>query len=469
MRRFVFLCLCVASLGNPMAKAAFVDRTDSQDVRMLTYNVFFDHNFPDTSMVDAAKFERIVSAVRPDIINLQEIYNHSASQLVDLLNSVAPLPDGDSWYAYQGGDNITASKYPLSMMRNRPVPAGDRRAAMLLVDLPDALHARDLYLMNNHYKCCGGFDTLRQRQSDALVNWMRDARSAGEFIDLPGMTPMMVVGDLNIVESLTPLNTLLTGDILDNGTYGPDSAPDWDGSPLTDSRPLHNDTGPDDYTWRDDSSIFEPGVLDFVIFSDSAATVTHQYVLNTTLMTAAELDETGLELNDVVLSPANGRFDHLPLVTDFQTVSLFQIADLDANGVLNSADLALLENAAFSSDINLRFDIDGDADIDEDDIRFWLFDVFDTLPGDANLDRLVDGQDFLIWNSSKFQSESSWLAGDFTFDGVVDGQDFLIWNDHKFTNAAASVPETTPSALLVAGFLCVSALIRSLSQSREGV
>ena len=59
---------------------------------------------------------------------------------------------------------------------------------MCLVDLPDDRFSNDLYVMNNHYKCCGGFDARRQEQSDALVNWQRDARTPGGFITLPAGT-----------------------------------------------------------------------------------------------------------------------------------------------------------------------------------------------------------------------------------------------------------------------------------------
>ncbi len=41
-----------------------------------------------------------------------------------------------------------------------------------------------------------------------------------------------------------------------------------------------------------------------------------QFVLNTAVMTAAELDAAGLEAGDVLLDLRTGRYDHLPLVVD---------------------------------------------------------------------------------------------------------------------------------------------------------
>lgn len=435
-------CLYVALAAASLPAQTFVDRQSPGDLRLLTYNVFFDHMFPDQSLADADKFARIVSAVAPDIINVQEVYSHSAADAVQLLNTIAPLGGGATWHAWQGFDNIIISKYPLELRRTRPSPAGERDLAMALVDLPAADFHRDLYIMNTHYKCCGGGDPQRQRQSDALVNWVRDARQRGESIDLPGLTPMMVLGDLNIVETQTPLETLLTGNIADEGTYGSDAPPDWDGSHWADANPLHNTAGPADYTWRDDSSPFGPGILDFVLYSDHVTQLTYSYVLNTVDMSSSELAETGLDSLDVVLDPAAGRYDHLPLVTDFRWVAIEQLADLDNDGALDADDLNTLQLQIQGNADQLRFDFSGDAQLDQLDYASWLYDIFGTLPGDANLDRSVDGQDLLIWNAHRLQSEFLWSHGDFNFDGVVDALDFQIWSNHKFTSAQPpAVPE----------------------------
>jgi hypothetical protein len=61
-----------------------------------------------------------------------------------------------------------------------------------------------------------------------------------------------------------------------------------------------------------------PGALDRVIFSDSALTVTNAFILNTTLLSASARALTDLRTDDVVLDPAAGYYDHLPLVVDFE-------------------------------------------------------------------------------------------------------------------------------------------------------
>ncbi len=73
--------------------------------------------------------------------------------------------------------------------------------------------------------------------------------------------------------------------------------------------------------------------------------------------------------------------------------------------------------------------------------------------GDANGDNLVDGQDFIIWNSHKFTSSNNWSTADFNGDGITDGADFIIWNSNKFTsgdgNSAVPEPACWPAVLLV--------------------
>ena len=274
-----------------------------------------------------------------------------------------------------------------------------------MVDLPNAQFVTDFYLMNNHFRCCGDFPTgpenmERQRQADALVNWMRDARTSGGNVDLPANTPMAVVGDLNIVGGMVdPLNTLLPGNIFNEGTYGSDSPPDWDGTSLTDSHPLHNVVGPDDYTWRNDSSIYNPGRLDYVLYTDSAVGTANRFILNSTLMTPAELAATGLQQFDSANSP--GIFDHLPLVVDFR---------------------------------------------------------FPSLPGDYNSDGTVNTFDYDVWRAA-FGAAGAHPA-DGNSNGVVDTADYAVWREHAVLaggsglfDSSVIVPEPGTTLLAVAVFV----------------
>ncbi|MEA2734994.1 MAG: hypothetical protein QOE14_1445, partial [Humisphaera sp.] len=285
-------------------------------------NVFNDSIFADVNSIRSQKFARMVRAVDADIWALQECYNHTPAQLKALMDTIAPQ-GGSGWYVFKNGFNEHAivSKYPISLTANNTAPAGYRAVAMARIDLPDPSFARDLYFMNAHYRCCG--DTLndpdRQKQSDAFVNWMRDARTPGGSIDLPDQTAMMVLGDFNIVGGPQPLNTLLDGNIQNNLTYGGDSPPDWDGTANAQAIAYQNAVaGGDTWTWRDDTQIYNPGRLDYITYTDSVLAIQKSFVLNTVTMTAADRAAAGLQTYDSIYDNVGSVYDHLPVIADFQ-------------------------------------------------------------------------------------------------------------------------------------------------------
>ncbi len=334
-------------LGLPTG--TFVDRDQEAELRVVTYNVNWNSLFEDVNAKRAARFARLVVALNPDVLALQEVgmspqdrgktgsRKRTAADVLKVMNAVAPLPAGTpqlrsgqaeagrnaaggGWYAFQGGDNVIVSKYPLQMTAHRTLPEGERELAIALVDLPDEQFRFDLYVLSNHFKCCGGTDNdpQRQQQADAVVSWLRDARTPGGQVDLPAATPIIVLGDLNLVGGPQPLATLVDGDISNEAVYGADSTPDWDGTALTDAHPRHNVAGSDDYTWRDDTQQYKPGRLDYIIYSDSVLEVVKSFVLNTTTMSEEELRATGLEKNDTVMDDVGEKYDHLPVVADFR-------------------------------------------------------------------------------------------------------------------------------------------------------
>ncbi|MBU0641032.1 MAG: endonuclease/exonuclease/phosphatase family protein [Planctomycetes bacterium] len=312
--------LATQPAGQPTG--LFLDRRQPGDLRVVSYNVNWDRIFPGVDATGAERFQRVLKALAPDILALQEIKEYEAADVAALLNAICPRADGRTWHAYKGWTNVIASPYALYLTRAQTDPPGQRGLALALVDLPDDRYAADVYVLNNHFKCCGGKgnDPQRQQQADALVAWLRDARTPGGALDLPPATPAIILGDFNIVGGWQPVQTLLTGDICDEQVYGPDALPDWDGSSLTDAHPFHNATGPDDYTWRNDDDQWPPGRLDFILYTDSVLTAVHQFVLNPTLMPTEELERAGLEPFDVTLDTVGRTFDHLPLVVDFRLV-----------------------------------------------------------------------------------------------------------------------------------------------------
>lgn len=371
----------------------FVDRPAATDLRIADYNVDWDSIFPADDPNNhgwwaydkSVEFRRIIAALDPDIMCLQEINSaRDAQDVADIFDATLPLGGGQGWHAAIGYSNVIVSRYPLSMVRATTTPAGQNAQCMALVDLPDARFDRDIYIINEHFKCCGGAtnDSKRQKQADSIVNWMRDARTPGGAIDLPAGTPMIVMGDLNIVDGLVaPLNTLLTGDILDEGAFGPDAAPDWDGTNAGDVHPLHNVVGPDDYTWRNDDGSFAPGRLDFMLFSDSILAVVQSFLLNTTTMSAPDLAANGLQALDVVLNPP-GHFDHVPMAVDLQfpQTAITPDGDLSLDGSVDGADVTafVLEYLAGAAGDPARIahgDYDASGLIDDGDMAGFVADL----------------------------------------------------------------------------------------------
>ena len=80
----------------------------TSDLRIVTYNVLFDRIF---NLLYADSFRRQIEAVRPDVINFQEIFGHTAEETRSLIEGWLPLEEGAQWYASEPstefGDTIT--------------------------------------------------------------------------------------------------------------------------------------------------------------------------------------------------------------------------------------------------------------------------------------------------------------------------------------------------------------------------
>ncbi len=135
-------------------------------------------------------------------------------------------------------------------------------------------------------------------------------------------------------------------------------------------------------------------------------------------------------------------------VLRIRSIAPFQDGDFNHDGNFDCLDVDdLVANIAGQSG-DLDYDLDHNGLLNTADLGVWLSIAGANnlpsgnpfLPGDANLDGLVDGSDFSIWNSNKFTIDTGWCGGDFNADGVTDGGDFGIWNSNKFTSALRSAP-----------------------------
>jgi len=436
--------------GDPLS--GDFSKNDPLDIRLVAYN--HNRNFIEDSSRDAA-FNRILTALNPDIISFEEFSSStSQSDVANRLNSILPTPGG--WrihFGLLGGiRTVIASRFPLTMTRTDTIPSSSTRGVTLaLADLPDADYDVDVYLLGVHLKCCGSAggseDASRQDSADAIANWLGDARGvsrpSGDRITLPANTPMIAMGDFNLVGGPQPENTLITGNIQDQGRYGPDVKGDWDVSDMTNLNPTDPFTG-DDFTWQGNGR-FPPSALDRFIFTDSAVTVAACFVLNTDTMTPPALSNSGLHAGDTL--PSNTS-DHLPIVMDLRLA--VSCPDADGDGVCDANDICPGGNDNIDTDGDGvpnfcdvcpggddNLDADGDGVPDFCDICPAGADNVDTdgdgIPdacdcvGDVNNDGDVDLED-LATLLANFGTTSGATAaqGDQNADGDVDLEDLSV-------------------------------------------
>jgi hypothetical protein len=93
--------------------------------------------------------------------------------------------------------------------------------------------------------------------------------------------------------------------------------------------------------------------------------------------------------------------------------------DIDGNGMVNAADIAAWRTNAGAQPVAQGGTACGAA----------------YKPGDFNLNGVVDGTDFGLFNSNKFTANTQWSKGNANGDGVTDGTDFGIFNANKFTGS----------------------------------
>lgn len=280
-----------------------IQKQNTELVRIVAYNTLYNGL---TVQARIPHYEKILKALNPDIIGYSECWDVEASQVKVLMDEWLPLNTNDGWYVEKQSDRglITASRWEI-LNRWTNVP----KQFPVLINLPEE-YASDLLFTNAHLNCCGN-ESGRQDQADAYSSFITDAKTEGGDIDLPKNTPFVYAGDLNLVGFSQQLNTLISGDIQNTSTYGPPSMPDWDGTEVTDLISLHTDER-FSFTWKDESSSFPPGKLDFMIYSDAVLSVDKSFILRTEEMSTARLALYDLDKNNT-----ESASDHFPVTADF--------------------------------------------------------------------------------------------------------------------------------------------------------
>lgn len=214
--------------------------------------------------------------------------------------------------------------------------------------------------INAHLPCCDN-DSGQQWESDAIVAFVRDAYLPGGVLTLGVDVPVLICGDLNMVGLARQLETLVTGDIVNNNWYGADSPPDPDGTDMrnTVSRLTEKRMG---YTWRNDGGWYWPGHLDFMIYSDSNLAKRHDFIVCTPEMSTEALSANGLLEGDSEAS------DHLVFCVDFAPPCP---ADINGDDTVDVDDLITLIGD-WGPCGDCPADINNDGDVGADDLLLVL-------------------------------------------------------------------------------------------------
>jgi endonuclease/exonuclease/phosphatase family metal-dependent hydrolase len=293
---------------------------EAETIRVLSWNIA-DHNFQRS--FDA--YGRILATVKPDVLLLDEAPQDITEENVrKLLVAMDPATKASSWQIHIGVGGgrqrgVIASHLPVEVLpeydplhypqevveyvRNNGTTSMLRDLADMHQEAMPVLGARldwagrEILLVTMDFQCCGydgsPEDGFRSRQAKLV------RQALGNAINRSGIPDAVILaGDLNLVGSNRPLDTLL-----DKG--------DLDGRDLLSVDPLQlNQATTATYGFK---GLFSPGQLDFMIFSNSSLELVRSFVLDSRELPESLATRLGVNPNDSAQSS-----DHMPIVADFR-------------------------------------------------------------------------------------------------------------------------------------------------------
>jgi hypothetical protein len=147
------------------------------------------------------------------------------------------------------------------------------------------------------------------------------------------------------------------------------------------------------------------------------------YTLQGNWMQAGDLsdgdfnDDGAVDLSDFIILQANWLSDLTP------TTARLSTSDFD---VLPYFD-PFLQSPQLLVELNWGANLDGDRDVDQNDLAILLNSYGKNSAGDTDRDGDTDGRDFLNWQRQFFEYDQARLTADFEVDAQVDGDDLDIW------------------------------------------
>ena len=301
-----------------------IQKEKKEYLRILSYNVLRDRMFLPQF---APAYDRVLKAIQPDIIGFCEIYDNTSSQTAAFVENILPSTGNQKWHhAAVNPDIRLMSRYPILQSRSL-----DGNGAFLL----DLGYSKLVYIVA-HLPCCEN-ETQRQQEADNIMSFVRGIRFGISPFQVPQNTPVIISGDMNFVGLRRQPKTFVTGDISDNGRYGPDFEPDWDETDLHDAVPVTTNTS-STFTWYYGNGTFSAGRLDYVYFTNSVMDLKNSFVLWTPSLTSTQLSLSGLRKGD-----AEECSDHLPVVCDFLIKS--SVSSINSNDEQETVKMVLKNDA----------------------------------------------------------------------------------------------------------------------------
>ena len=332
-----------------------INKEDPELLRVMAYNTL-GNGLNDSNRID--KFIRIINVIDPQIIGFNETGQTSEQDVHDVLDAAL----GGTWYILKHNpENITASRFPILDQWDI-----NNKVKATLIDLDEEIYDSNILIIVGHLSCCSS-DIERQQQVDEFIEFVLDAKTPGGEITLLENTPIVFLGDMNLVGDSQQYYTIIQGDIQDTDSYGEGGFPDWDNSELEDVICRQTDKRMA-YTWRHDNSEYPPGRLDFIFYTNSIMSVAKSFTLQTEIMSNERLDSYGLILDDT-----KGASDHFPVVADFNLLFNENCninGDTNNDGSVNIIDIVtIVEYIINYTDIELECaDINNDGYINIIDI-----------------------------------------------------------------------------------------------------
>ncbi|MBA4107376.1 MAG: hypothetical protein C0485_16690 [Pirellula sp.] len=140
---------------------------------------------------------------------------------------------------------------------------------------------------------------------------------------------------------------------------------------------------------------------------------------------------------------------------------LVKRGDVNLDGVTNGADVAAL-HASFGQ-TGWQADLSANGVVGLSDVATLITELVRTSFGDFNLDRRVDGADFLTWQRNVGLAGARFDQGDADLNGVIDAADLAIFRNGygsvgplNSAVATAAVPEPRSYLMALAAAICFS-------------